>query len=69
MKEMFTDILGRDEHIINVFKPNKKRYWKTVTIWLPVPVFLPHMLIAIALTLGTVLIWGPILYRKKYKNR
>jgi len=67
VEKMFDDILARDEKIIKVFKPNKKRYWKN--LWfLAIPFFWPHWLMISALTLFSIWIWGPILFNKSYKN-
>ena len=68
MKEMFNDILARDEQVIKVFKPNKKRYWKSFWIMFSIPIFWPHIIILAALTLFTILFWGPMLYKKGYNN-
>lgn len=64
MEELFKDILEKDEKIISVIKPNKKRYWKSWLFPFIIPVFWPHLIILLVGTLFTF----PFFFAKGYKN-
>ena len=65
MEHLFDDILEKDEKIIKVIKPSKRRYWKLWLMPLVVPIFLPHFIIVMAATLFFIL---PVIYARGYKN-
>ena len=64
-EHLFDNILERDEQIVKIIKPSKKRFWRDWLLPLIFPIFLPHFLIAEVLTLFFVL---PLLHSKAYKN-
>jgi len=64
MNEFFENIIEKDEQIIKVFKPNKKRYWRSPIIPFAIPIFWPHLIIMLVGTLFTL----PFLYANGYKN-
>ena len=65
MEHLFDDILEKDEKIIKIIKPNKKRYWMDWLWPLIIPVFLPHFIIIMACTLFFIL---PLFHAKGYNN-
>ena len=64
MQELFDEVLEKDEEIIKVIKPNKKRYLKTFYWMLCIPIFWPHILVMLIGSLFTL----PFLISKGYKN-
>ena len=64
-EHLFDDILDRDEHIVKIIKPNKKRFWRGMCFPLMIPIFWPHVIIIMAVTLFFTL---PLYYSKRYKN-
>ena len=65
MEHLFDDILEKDEKIIKVIKPSKKRYFKDWLWPFIIPIFLPHFIIIMAVTLFFTL---PLLHKKAYNN-
>ena len=65
MENLFDDILEKDEKIIKIIKPSKKRFWRDWLLPFMIPIFLPHFLIFMVLTLFFIL---PLLHAKSYKN-
>ena len=68
---MFDNILERGETIINIYKPNAKRYWKGVRLSLFFVLFPPVLIMAVlftALSLGSLpfILWH--FARKQYNN-
>ena len=61
---LFDSILEKDEKIIKIIKPNKKRYWKAPIFPFAIPIFWPHFLFFMAITLFT----PPIFFVRNYKN-
>ena len=64
MEELFKDILEKDEKIIAVIKPSKKRYWKSLVMPFAIPLFWPHLILMLVGTLFTL----PYFIAKGYKN-
>ena len=64
-EHLFDEILEKDEKIIKIIKPNKKRYWRDWLLPVIFPIFLPHFIIFMVVTLFFVL---PLLHAKAYKN-
>ena len=64
MEKLFRDVLDKDEKIIAVIKPNKRRYWKTLAMPFGIPLFWPHLIIMLVLTLFTL----PFFFANGYKN-
>ena len=64
-EHLFDDILERDEQIIKIIKPDKKRFWRDWLLPVIFPIFLPHFIIGEVLTLFFIL---PLLHAKSYKN-
>ena len=64
MEEKFKDVLDKDEKIIKVLKPNKKRYYKSFIFPWAIPIFWPHALMLLVLSGFTL----PILIAKAYKK-
>lgn len=64
MEELFNDILENDEQIIKVIKPSRGRYWKAPLFPFAIPLFWPHLILLMALTLFTL----PFFYAHGYKN-
>ena len=64
MENKFIDILEKDEQIIKVFKPNKKRFWKTLIFPFAIPLFWPHLIIMMVFTFFTL----PFFFKKGYNN-
>ena len=64
-EHIFDDILERDEKIVKIIKPNKKRYWKDWLLPFIFPIFLPHFIMFMAITLFFPM---PLLHAKAYKN-
>lgn len=64
MEHMFDEILEKDEKIIKVLKPHKGRYLKTFVWMLFIPLFWPHILIMMVLSLFTL----PYFIIKAYNN-
>lgn len=64
MEELFQDILDKDEQIIKIIKPSKSRYWKATLLPFAIPIFWPHLIIFMVLTLFTL----PFIYGHGYKN-
>ena len=65
MEHLFDDILEKDEKIIKIIKPNKKRYFRDWLLPFIFPIFLPHFIIFMVGTLFFIL---PLLHTKAYKN-
>lgn len=65
MEHLFDDILEKDEVIIKIIMPNKKRYFRDWLLPFIIPVFLPHLIVIMAVTLFFTL---PLLHTKAYKN-
>lgn len=63
MNGFFKDIIEKDEQIIKVFKPSKKRYWMN-PYYFAIPFFWPHLIIMLVGTLFTL----PFFYANGYKN-
>ena len=63
-EHLFDNILEKDEYIIKVIKPSKGRYWKAPLFPFGIPLFWPHFLILMALTLFTL----PFFYARGYTN-
>lgn len=63
MEHLFDDILDKNEHIVKVIKPSKRRYWKSLVVF-AIPIFWPHLILLMALTLFTL----PFFYARGYKN-
>ena len=61
---LFDDILEQDEKIIKVIKPNKKRYWKAPIFPFAIPIFWPHFIFFMAITLFT----APYFFVRNYNN-
>lgn len=64
MEEKFHDILDKDEKIISVFKPVKRRYWRAGLAPFAIPLFWPHLIILLVITFFTL----PFFYAKAYYN-
>ena len=64
MEEKFVDILEKDEQIIKVMKPNKKRFWKGILLWAAIPIFWPHLILFLVFTFFTL----PFFLAKGYNN-
>ena len=64
MQDKFDEILEKDEKVIKVIKPNKKRHLKDFYFYFWIPVFWPHLLIIMVGTLFTL----PYFLNKGYKN-
>ena len=64
-EHLFDDILERDEKIIKIIKPSKKRFFRDWALPFIFPIFLPHFIICMVGTLFFVL---PLLHSKAYKN-
>ena len=64
-EHLFDDILERDEKIIKIIKPSKKRFFRDWLLPFIFPIFLPHFIIFMVVTLFFVL---PLLHVKSYKN-
>ena len=65
MEELFKDVLEKDEKIIKVIKPSKRRYWRSAFFFAAIPIFWPHLIIFMVLTLFTL----PYLYHKSYTKQ
>ena len=65
MEHLFDDILEKDEKIIKIIKPSKKRFFRDWLLPFLIPIFLPHFIMIMACTLFFVL---PLLHSKAYKN-
>ena len=61
---LFNDILDEDEQIVKIIKPNKKRYLKSPIFPFAIPIFWPHFIFFMAITLFT----APIFFMRNYKN-
>ncbi|MBD5131187.1 MAG: hypothetical protein HDT28_01120 [Clostridiales bacterium] len=64
MEHLFDDILDEDEQIIRVIKPSKSRYWKSPIFPFAIPIFWPHFIFFMAITLFTL----PFFFARNYKN-
>ena len=64
-EHLFDDILEKDEQIIRIIKPSKKRFWRDWLLPFMFPIFLPHFIIFMVITLFFIL---PLLHAKAYKN-
>ena len=64
MEKLFYEILEDDEEIIKVIKPSKSRYWKAALFPFAIPIFWPHLLFFMAITLFTL----PFFYAHGYTN-
>ena len=62
---LFDDILERDEQVIKIIKPSKKRFFRDWLLPFIFPIFLPHFIIFMVCTLFFIL---PLLHVKSYKN-
>lgn len=62
---LFDDILEKDEEIVKIIKPSKRRYWNSLLFPWGIPLFWPHFIIIMAATLFFTL---PLLYAHGYKN-
>ena len=65
MDHLFDDILERDEKIIKIIKPSKKRFFRDWALPFIIPIFLPHFIIFMVCTLFFIL---PLLHVKAYNN-
>lgn len=65
IEHVFDDILDRDEQVIKIIKPSKSRYWKFFLMPLIIPIFLPHFIVVMAVTLFFII---PLLYAHSYNN-
>ena len=65
MEHLFDDILEKDEKIIKIIKPNKKRFFRDWLLPFIFPIFLPHFILFMAITLFFIM---PLLHVKDYKN-
>ena len=54
MEHLFDDILEKDEHIVKIIKPSKGRYWKAGLFPFAIPLFWPHLILFMVLTLFTL---------------
>ncbi len=63
MEHLFDDILEKDEKIIAVIKPNKKRYWKNL-LFFAIPLFWPHLIMMLVASLFTL----PFFFAHGYNN-
>ena len=61
---LFDSVLEKDEQIIKVIKPNKKRYLKSPIFPFAIPIFWPHFIFFMAITLFT----APFFFMRNYKN-
>ena len=64
MEHLFNDILDKDEQIVKVIKPSKSRYLKAPIMPFAIPIFWPHLILFMVLTLFTL----PFFYLHGYKN-
>ena len=64
MENLFENILEKNERIIKVIKPSKGRYWKAPLFPFGIPLFWPHFIVIMVLTLFTL----PFFYARGYKN-
>ena len=64
MEHLFNDILDKDEQIVKVIKPSKGRYLKAPIMPFAIPIFWPHLILFMVLTLFTL----PFFYLHGYKN-
>ena len=63
-EHLFDDILESGEQIVKVIKPSKGRYWKAPLFPFGIPLFWPHLIVLLAVTLFTL----PFFYARGYKN-
>ena len=64
IEHLFDDILENDEQIVKIIKPSKSRYWKAPLFPFGIPLFWPHFIVIMAVTLFTL----PFFYARGYKN-
>lgn len=64
MEQLFNDILDKDEQIVKIIKPSKSRYWKAPILPFAIPLFWPHLILFMVLSLFTL----PFFYAHGYKN-
>ena len=64
MEHLFDDILEKNEQIIKIIKPSKSRYVKALFAPFIIPIFWPHLILILVLTLFTL----PFFYMHGYKN-
>lgn len=65
MEDKFKDILDKDEKIISIIKPVKKRYWKEWLFPLICPLLWPHAIIIMVFSLFTF----PYFLGRDFNNR
>ena len=61
---LFDHILEKDEKVIKIIKPNKKRYMKAPIFPFAIPIFWPHFIFFMVITLFT----APFFFMRNYKN-
>ena len=54
MEHLFNDILDKDEQIVKVIKPSKSRCLKAPIMPFAIPIFWPHLILFMVLTLFTL---------------
>ncbi|MDE6505468.1 MAG: PH domain-containing protein [Clostridia bacterium] len=64
MEHLFDDILEKNEQIIKIIKPSKSRYTKAMFAPFIIPIFWPHLILILVVTLFTF----PFIYMHGYKN-
>lgn len=57
MENVFEEILEKDEQVVKVLKPNKSRYFKSFFGMFYIPIFWPHLIVLMVLSLFTFPIW------------
>ena len=63
-EHLFEQILESDEQIIKIIKPSKRRYWLAPAFPFAIPLFWPHLIVLMVVTLFTL----PFFYARGYKN-
>ena len=64
-EHLFDEILEKDEQIVKIIKPSKKRFFRDWLLPFIFPIFLPHFIMIEVLTLFFIL---PLIHKKAYKN-
>lgn len=64
MENLFDEILEKDEKIIKVFKPEKRRYLLSYYWFFMLPIFWPHLILLMLVTAFTC----PYFINRGYKN-
>ena len=57
MENLFDEILEKDEQVVKVLRPNKSRYFKAFFGMFYIPIFWPHLILFMVLSLFTLPFW------------